>query len=289
MDRQRLAALHRAVEAILSSSAHRLLRVPVADRGRLQAWEKERGQVVSIADVSVELSISINLSALLPQSEIASEEQNPLSWAAVDAADNCWVLDPIDGSHHYLRGDPYFTILASLLQSGVPVISWMAIPSQHQVRSVLGLTHSVPNAQSTPCVMPRGLRILSDPTWRAQWGDKLNAASSADEFPQDIHSAGFKYFCLLENVVDLVLLNVQHYWDHLAGLHLVAGRAGYFLFICERGIWCGPVVRTFGSTLRRLVFGAGGLMAVALREEPIVQLRRSLGVCPTLSDCGAPQ
>jgi fructose-1,6-bisphosphatase/inositol monophosphatase family enzyme len=79
---------------------------------------KGRGNIVTDADLAVELHIKAILQAEFPAHAILSEETaadtDPMSgWV--------WVLDPIDGTKNYAMGVPFWCVNIALCHDGEPV------------------------------------------------------------------------------------------------------------------------------------------------------------------------
>jgi myo-inositol-1(or 4)-monophosphatase len=83
----------------------------------LNVVEKQRMDFASEVDKLAEAEIVKELRRAYPDHAILAEEsgsigkKNPLTW----------VIDPLDGTHNYLRGIPHFSVSIALLDKGVPV------------------------------------------------------------------------------------------------------------------------------------------------------------------------
>ncbi len=86
---------------------------------------KGRGNLVTETDLAVEAAVLELLSREFPGHRAMSEE----TAAEIDHGDKgwLWVVDPVDGTHNYSRGNPNFAFNIALCLDGEPV---------------LGLTHS---------------------------------------------------------------------------------------------------------------------------------------------------
>jgi fructose-1,6-bisphosphatase/inositol monophosphatase family enzyme len=88
-------------------------------RGARTVDVKGRGNVVTDADVSVELFIKAILQSEFPDHAILSEETS----ASTDpAAGWVWVIDPIDGTKNYSLGIPVWCVNIALCREGDPVL-----------------------------------------------------------------------------------------------------------------------------------------------------------------------
>src|SRR5205823_13310116 len=80
---------------------------------------------VSVADREVENLLRRELAAAFPDDRFLGEE------TARDFAgqfDRCWVVDPIDGTHNFLRGIPYWNVAIAYVERGRAAIGVVVDP-----------------------------------------------------------------------------------------------------------------------------------------------------------------
>ena len=80
--------------------------------------------LVSDADRASEELIRSQLGRTRPRDAVIGEE-----FAPTGSSPRQWVVDPIDGTHNYVRGVPVWATLISLVDDGVPVIGLVAAPA----------------------------------------------------------------------------------------------------------------------------------------------------------------
>ena len=86
------------------------------NRDRLDVEVKGVSDYVSHADRDVENTIRRELAAAFPGDTFLGEE----TAAAFDGPmERCWVVDPIDGTHNFLRGTPYWNVSIGFVAGGV--------------------------------------------------------------------------------------------------------------------------------------------------------------------------
>ncbi|GAK33977.1 inositol-1-monophosphatase [alpha proteobacterium Q-1] len=96
----------------------------------VRAWEKNPNDPVSEADLAVNdllherLQIDHETGWL---SEESRDDPERLSKAAT------WVVDPIDGTRAFLRGDPSFAVSVALVQNGRPVLGAVYRPASDEM------------------------------------------------------------------------------------------------------------------------------------------------------------
>ncbi|MGN6705660.1 MAG: inositol monophosphatase family protein [Rhodanobacter sp.] len=82
----------------------------------LHVVEKQQMDFVSEVDKLAEAEIVKELRRAYPDHAILAEESG-----ATGKGPLTWVIDPLDGTHNYLRGIPHFCVSIALLEKGVPI------------------------------------------------------------------------------------------------------------------------------------------------------------------------
>jgi myo-inositol-1(or 4)-monophosphatase len=82
----------------------------------LNVVEKQRMDFASEVDRLAEAEIVKELRRAYPTHAILAEESG-----AIGKGPLVWVIDPLDGTHNYLRGIPHFSVSIALLEKGEPV------------------------------------------------------------------------------------------------------------------------------------------------------------------------
>lgn len=82
----------------------------------LNIVEKQQMDFVSEVDKLAEAEIIKELRRAYPDHAILAEESG-----ATGKGPLTWVIDPLDGTHNYLRGIPHFSVSIALLEKGVPI------------------------------------------------------------------------------------------------------------------------------------------------------------------------
>jgi histidinol-phosphatase len=80
--------------------------------------------LVSDADRDAEELIRFQLKRTRPRDAVIGEE-----FPDTGSSPRQWVVDPIDGTHNFVRGVPVWATLISLVDDGVPVIGLVAAPA----------------------------------------------------------------------------------------------------------------------------------------------------------------
>lgn len=93
--------------------------------------DKSDASPVTEADRRAEALIVPALASLAPGVQIVSEE----SWSARDApnaAEQCWMVDPLDGTREFIARNGEFTVNIALVERGVPVLGVVLAPATGQ-------------------------------------------------------------------------------------------------------------------------------------------------------------
>jgi len=80
--------------------------------------------LVSDADRDAEELLRSQLKRTRPRDAVIGEE-----FAPTGSSNRQWVVDPIDGTHNFVRGVPVWATLIALVDDGVPVIGLVAAPA----------------------------------------------------------------------------------------------------------------------------------------------------------------
>lgn len=83
---------------------------------------------VTIADLESELLLSQRLVDLLPGSKVVGEEnfekQSDIL-SLFEGGEPVWIIDPVDGTKHFISGQPYFGVIVSLVQNDETLMAWL--------------------------------------------------------------------------------------------------------------------------------------------------------------------
>src|SRR6476659_2145074 len=95
--------------------AHRYFR----DRARLAVELQGPQAFVRRADREVGTWLRREIAAAYPDDAFLGEET---AASFVGPLDRCWIVDPIDGTHNFLRGVPYWNVAIEYVAQGRPQI-----------------------------------------------------------------------------------------------------------------------------------------------------------------------
>ena len=99
------------------------------DKVKLIKEKKKGADFLTTADIEAEKIIVTILHKNFPSHAIFSEESGDV----YGGKDFQWVIDPLDGTKHYLKGLPFFAVAITLRDSIEPLISVVFIPSTNEI------------------------------------------------------------------------------------------------------------------------------------------------------------
>ncbi|ODT69096.1 MAG: hypothetical protein ABS75_18170 [Pelagibacterium sp. SCN 63-23] len=100
-------------------------------RRDVKSWTKENSSPVSEADIVVDRFLAANLLQARPTYGWLSEEtvDNP---SRLDC-ERVFVVDPIDGTRAFLRGEDFWTISLAVVENGIPVAGVVYAPARDEM------------------------------------------------------------------------------------------------------------------------------------------------------------
>jgi myo-inositol-1(or 4)-monophosphatase len=204
--------------------------------GTYKSWSKSHGNPVTEADIEIDAFLKETLLAARPHYGWLSEE------TADDPArltrERIFVVDPIDGTHGFLRGRPHFTIVATVVMDSRPVAAAIFNPiTDEMFGAAIGDGATVNGAALAVSTKPdlahsrllTGRDLIDDPRWPTPW-PTLTVESRA--------SIAYRMALVARGDFDaMVSLTDKSDWDLAAG-DLIVREAG------------GRVTSQTGETLR---------------------------------------
>ncbi len=219
------------IEAATSIIAPRFERLSEGDIS-----EKSPGEIVTIADREAETFITDRLRALLPSVPVVGEEAASANPGLLDALVGerlAWLLDPLDGTANFARGDRRWAVMAALVREGETVAS--AIYRHTDQR--LYLTERGSGAwrngerllaaardQATPSELRGAVltRFLTDDERRFM----LPRLTAFADVTAGFSCAGYEYPAIIEGDEDFALFQRVLPWDHAPGALLLNEAGG---------------------------------------------------------------
>ncbi|MFR9675536.1 inositol monophosphatase family protein [Streptomyces sp. TR06-5] len=190
--------------------------------------------LVTLADRRAEAHLTRALTQLLPGSVVVGEESvhdEPGRYEALGGPDPVWIVDPVDGTRQFVRGENGFCMLLALAHHGELLASWTYLPARGEMAVARRRGGALLNGEALYAGRPDGDKVLevatshpdftTDAQKRALLG--LHAEGVA---PRPCSAAGVEYLRVAQGVLDAVAFSWESAWDHAAGLLLVAEAGG---------------------------------------------------------------
>lgn len=248
-------SLHAAMEALL----RRVGRETILPRYRALAAheiiEKADDDLVTVADREAEEQLVEELSKLIPGLPVVGEEAafaDPSVLARL--AGDCWIVDPIDGTHNFAHGRPPFGILIAMASGGEAHTGWiydvlterLCVAHRGRGAFIAGDRVTARTSGETPPVAAIST-IFMDPAERVAVTAHVAPHYRVVDTPR---CAAEQYPRLALGANDVSIFNRTLAWDHAAGV----------LWLNEAG---GKAARPDGSPYRVDEAGRTGLLAAA--------------------------
>ena len=247
LDREVLALMRRVSEEAI---------VPlyrVLDDAQIEA--KAPGDVVTVADRAAEAMLAEALAAFEPSLPVVGEEAAHADPAVQDAlAGDCWIVDPLDGTRNFARGEPPFGMIVARAEGGVARSGWIygclsgRFCAAHEGRGAFvdGERIRAKPTGETPPVAAISLIFMEEARREA-----VKRRIMPHYRPTDIpYCAAEQYPRLALGVNDVSIFERTLAWDHAAGV----------LWLNEAG---GKAARPDGSAYRVDEWAKPGLLGAA--------------------------
>lgn len=93
--------------------------------GHLEVRHKKDKDLVTNADISAEDSIVSTICEKFPEHNILCEERGLTD----NGSEYTWVVDPLDGTHNYVYGLPFWGVSIAVARDNVPIVGVLYSPS----------------------------------------------------------------------------------------------------------------------------------------------------------------
>jgi fructose-1,6-bisphosphatase/inositol monophosphatase family enzyme len=191
--------------------------------------------VVTIADQAVETVLTKVLADALPGSDVVGEEAvhaNPALLDRLRQPGAVWVIDPIDGTSNFAKGEPGFAVMVALIVDGEPVAGVLHAPAIGQTTFAMRGEGAWQGAAAATAIrLPRphpvtGVgQMVGIVGKRAFSSEKRNAVLDKARHFKALRGnsgcAGIDYPDLAAGRVHVALYSKTEPWDHLPGLAIL--------------------------------------------------------------------
>ncbi|MFC4961859.1 inositol monophosphatase family protein [Streptomyces mauvecolor] len=190
--------------------------------------------LVTVADRLAEEHLTASLTAILPGSVVVGEEAvhaDPAVYDALRGDAPVWIVDPVDGTRQFVRGEAGFCTLVALAHRGELLASWTYAPALDEMAVAIRGRGATLNGEPLHAGSPDPGAILEvatshpDYTTPEQKRALLGLRTEGVQ-PRPCGSAGLEYLAIARGELDALAFSWEYAWDHAAGLLLVAEAGG---------------------------------------------------------------
>lgn len=203
---------------------------------------KEPGEFVTEADIAAEKSLTEKLLTLYPNSIVTGEEdiaKNPRRLDELLKSDCGFLIDPIDGTNNFIKGDERFAVMIVALQFGEVAASWIYLPATNMLAVAQKGAGAYINGEKV--ILSSPITDISEMTGAAHITRmpkeiREQAAEKLKVFKENrpAYCAGYDYVCLLTGKKDFSVYYRTLLWDHLPGTLLYTEAGGYVMGLDDR-------------------------------------------------------
>lgn len=184
------------------------------------------GDLVTIADREAEIHLAALLQQEFPDALIVGEEGVFLQTASlrgIHNADHAFIIDPIDGTSNFARGDDRYGVMLAETRGGVTTRGWIWHPEfEHGYAVERGAGVRL---NGEPIVRPK----IDRPPLGATSKKKFVGFDANGKMTPAIRSqfaCAFDYPSILHGDSDFIAYQSLNPWDHLAGSLMVVEQGG---------------------------------------------------------------
>ena len=264
-----MSALDDEILALMQFASERSVLPRWRNLAQHEVEEKSHDNLVTVVDREVEAFLTEALDKLEPGVAVVGEEAAHGDPSVLERLSGpCWIIDPIDGTSNFARGEGHFAIMIALADAGEAIASWIYDPVRPRLLAarksggafVDGEAIAARQSGATPPRLSAMTRFMA-PDQRALFESEIAPLYSLAEAPG---AAAEEYPRVAFGGTDLAIYERTLAWDHAAGC----------LFLNEAGGFC---ARQDGSPYR-VDSDRKGMIAAAGRplwDEFVARLDRS--------------
>lgn len=198
-------------------------------RKEVGVFRKANDTLVTEADFAAEKYLRAKIGESFPDDSIIGEEEGERG----GSSGRRWIIDPIDGTHSFVHGVPFYGVLLGLEIDGEPSLGVVNIPALDEVvYAATGLgcfLNGAPASVSQTSTLEEAL-VLSTDFWACK---RYGFGAAADELQRRANASRtwgdcYGYVLLATGRADVMLDPVMNVWDCAALLPVVEEAGGRF-------------------------------------------------------------
>ncbi|MDR3326513.1 MAG: inositol monophosphatase [Rhodospirillaceae bacterium] len=188
--------------------------------------EKNRNDYVTVVDIESEKILTKRLSELLIGSSVVGEEavsSNPKILERLCDDDIVWIIDPVDGTSNFIKGNERFGIIVALIYKQHIVQGWIHDPLSELTTVAEINSGTWCNGERKKIVSSWSLSTMIGASEHRS-SERLSSVVAKLTF---ITSTAHDYLDLVENRQQFACFRGLNPWDHAAGVLLHSEAGGY--------------------------------------------------------------
>ncbi|HEY7609360.1 MAG TPA: inositol monophosphatase family protein [Alphaproteobacteria bacterium] len=191
--------------------------------------------LVTEADLHCQAILTERLGALLPKAGVVGEEGGGAeaeACAAIAAAEWCWVLDPLDGTHNFAHSRTGFAVMVALVHRGETAAAWIHDPLDGETQIAVRGAGAWSGGRRLAMAKAGPLKAMTGVLYvGARRAPALHARLKSLERelgPMSFQrSAGAEYLGLAAGRIHYAIFTRLLPWDHAPGVLLVREAGGH--------------------------------------------------------------
>jgi myo-inositol-1(or 4)-monophosphatase len=191
----------------------------------LKTWIKGKDSPVTEADIAADALLREQLTAFAPDYEWLSEESADIAGRPTHR--RRWVVDPIDGTRSYMKGQSDWSISVALVEDGRPIAAALYAPATNELFTAVAGGGAVRNGSKIAVSGCRTLESarIAGPRFTLE---RLSTEFAFDAVPR-IHSLALRFARVACGEIDIAIASENSRdWD-LAAADLLVHEAGGLL------------------------------------------------------------
>jgi len=202
--------------------------------------EKAPGDLVTIADEAMEHRLTGALQALLPGSAVVGEEaaaRDPAVLRRLETDLPVWIIDPVDGTANFAKGEGDFGVMVALAVEGATVAGWIHDPLGRRMASAeRGAGAWLDGRRLSVSDVPVDPAELSGTLLAGYYGDRelgkrVQERRALVRALKSRRCAASEYLRLATGEMHFALFTKLMPWDHAAGVLIHAEAGGYNAYL----------------------------------------------------------
>ena len=218
--------------------------------------EKRPGETVTVADTAAEAMLTRLLAEIAPAQVVGEEgiETDPSQLARLGRPDPVWIVDPVDGTDNFAKGDKRFGMIVAYASQGETLAGWILDPVGDRIVWAAKGEGAWMNGERLVAALPAPISELFG-TLGKRTREKLEARRNMDAtgLPRTVA----RYGTIALEYLDLARGKLAYMrcvgrlkpWDHAAGVLIHAEAGGYSALGDGEGAYRPAPPRTKDGTL----------------------------------------